>query len=439
MELKKTLSFWDVFSIALGQVIGSGIMVLIGIGIEFTAYAIPFAFVLSACLSIIKQIPVAFMGSAMPATGGLYVYCKRVLGPRTGFFYLAILLVTHILIALFALGFAEYAVALVPDLDIRIIALGILVLFYLVNLVGVKPAAAVQKLMIVFLLLGLSSLIAFGIFEVDYSHFTDTEGLLPNGWYGFGLACVVLSFSTGGAQYVSELGGEMKNPHRDLPRAIIYATLLAAVFFALVSIVAVGILPIEETAGKTLAEVARVILPPEIYTAFIVGAGLFALATSINSTFSWATKSVMIACADGWLPRGIAVVNKRFNTPHILLTFLLLFGAAPILAGKDLRYIIMLGGGLVFIYDMIPLIAAFLLSKRLPEVFARARMNLSEKAVKTISVIGMLILVVQGSLSFSDIDRVGWALVAGYIILVLIYIRVRAPLVRDIQAEMTRG
>ena len=50
VELKKTLGFWDVFSIALGQVIGSGIMVLIGIGIEFTAYAIPFAFVLSACL-----------------------------------------------------------------------------------------------------------------------------------------------------------------------------------------------------------------------------------------------------------------------------------------------------------------------------------------------------------------------------------------------------
>ncbi|MGI9262960.1 MAG: amino acid permease, partial [Woeseiaceae bacterium] len=131
MELKKSLSFWDVFAIALGQVVGSGIMVLIGIGIEFTAYAIPFAFVLSACLSIIKQIPVAFMGSAMPATGGLYVYCKRILGPRIGFFYLAILLVTHILISLFALGFAQYAVALVPDLNIQFTALGILVLFYL--------------------------------------------------------------------------------------------------------------------------------------------------------------------------------------------------------------------------------------------------------------------------------------------------------------------
>ena len=203
MQLKRSLGFWDVFAIALGQVIGSGIMVLIGIGIEFTAYAIPFAFVLSAGLSILKQIPVAFMGSAMPATGGLYVYCKRVLGPKIGFFYLAILLVTHILISLFALGFAQYAVALVPQFDSRAIALGILFVFYLVNLFGVKQAATLQKVMIVLLMLGLSSLIAFGILEVDYANFASQELLFPNGWYGFALACVVLSFATGGAHSIS--------------------------------------------------------------------------------------------------------------------------------------------------------------------------------------------------------------------------------------------
>ena len=73
MQLKKSLGFWDVFAIALGQVIGSGVLVLIGIGSGFTAYAVPFAIVLSAVFSIIKQLPVVFMGSAMPATGGLYV------------------------------------------------------------------------------------------------------------------------------------------------------------------------------------------------------------------------------------------------------------------------------------------------------------------------------------------------------------------------------
>jgi len=430
MQLNRSLGFWDVFAIALGQVIGSGIMVLVGIGIGFTGYGIVFAFILSALLSIIKQIPVAFMGSAMPATGGLYVYCKRVLGPKIGFFYLAILLVTHILIALFALGFSQYAMSLIPGLHGQSVALGILFLFYLVNLVGVKEAAIVQKFMIVFLLIGLSTLLFFGLGEVDYMHFKSPENLFPDGWYGFGLACVVLSFSTGGAQFISELGGEMKNPQRDLPRAIIFSTLLAAVFFTLVSVVAVGILPLDQTAGKTLAEVARAILPAPVYVAFIVGAGLFALATSINSTFTWATKSVLIACEDGWLPQGIAVVNKRFNTPHILLTILLVVGSIPILAGKDLRYIIMLGGGLVFIYDLIPLAAAFLLAKRLPGVFGNARMNLSASRLRIISVLGVFVLLGQMALSFSDIDQAGWLLVFGYIALVIIYIHFRAPYAR---------
>jgi len=426
MKLNKTLSFWDVFAIALGQVIGSGVLVLIGIGIGFTAYAVPFAIILSAIFSIIKQLPIVFMGSAMPATGGLYVYCKRVLGSKIGFFFLALLLITHILIALFALGFAEYALALLPDLNKKYVALSILVTFYLVNLLGIRQAAALQKVMITFLLIGLSSLIFFGILEVDYANFTDQEKLFPDGWYGFGMACVLMSFATGGAYYVSELGGEMKNPHHDLPRAIIFSTLIAAFFIATVSVVAVGILPFEQTAGKTLAEVAKVILPPALYTAFIVGAALFAFATSINSTFSWATKSVLIACEDGWLPKGIAVVNKRFNTPHILLTMLLIVGSAPILVEWDMKYIIMLGSGLVFIYDVVPLLAAFYFARNLPDVFAKAKIKMSEKTLKIISVIGILILLVQANLAFSDIDSTGRYLIVGYIILVIIYIQYRS-------------
>ncbi|HUU35370.1 MAG TPA: APC family permease, partial [Vicinamibacterales bacterium] len=324
---------------------------------------------------------------------------------------------------------AQYAVALVPGANAAAVALGVLVIFYFVNLVGVKEAAAVQKIMVALLLCGLTTLVAFGLGEVDYGHFTSPATLFPKGWYGFGLGSVVLSFATGGAQYVSELGGEMRNPERDLPRAIVYSTLVAGVFFTLVSVVAVGVLPLEQTAGKPLAEVARAILPAPVYVAFIIGAGLFALATSINSTFSWATKSVLVACEAGWLPRGLAVVNRRFNTPHLLLTGLLLLGAAPIVAGKDLRYIIMLGGGLVFVYDLLPLVSAFLLARRLPHVFAQARMKMSERTVKTISVLGIAVLLVQGGLSFSDIDRTGWVLVAAYIAAVIAYIALRAPYV----------
>jgi hypothetical protein len=87
----------------------------------------------------------------------------------------------------------------------------------------------------------------------------------------------------------------------------------------------------------------------------------------------------------------------------------------------------MLGGGLVFIYDLLPLIAAFLLARRLPEVFAQARMRMSERTLQAISVAGIVVLLVQGTLSFSDIDRTGWVLVGGYLVLVVVYIALRSP------------
>jgi hypothetical protein len=87
----------------------------------------------------------------------------------------------------------------------------------------------------------------------------------------------------------------------------------------------------------------------------------------------------------------------------------------------------MLGGGLVFIYDLIPLVAAYQFSKKLPDLFNKATMRLSETKVKIISVIGVCILIGQGALSFSDIDKSGWILVLAYILLVLIYIKYRAP------------
>ena len=423
MKLQRTLGFWDVYAIALGQVIGSGIMVLVGIGIELTAYAIPLAFLVSAGLSLLKQWPIAFLGSAMPATGGLYVYCKRLLGPRLGFFYLALLLITHILIALFALGFAQYAKALWPEVPERGVAVAILALFFFVNLFGVRLAAFLQRIMIVVLVLGLLTLLVFGWGQVRFEPFLDPTQLFPQGLYGFALACVILSFATGGAQFISELGGEMANPERDLPRAMLGATMTAAVLFTLVSVVAVGVLPLEQTAGQSLAEVARAILPPPVYLAFIVGAGLFALATSINATFSWATKAVLIACEDGWLPKSLAVVNPRFGTPHRLLLGLFLLGATPIALGWELRYIIMLGGGLVFIYDTLPLLAAFLLPKRLPEVFAGAAMRLSAPRLRLLALLALAVVLGQAALSFSDVDAVGWALVLSYLVFVGLYVR----------------
>ena len=98
----------------------------------------------------------------------------------------------------------------------------------------------------------------------------------------------------------------------------------------------------------------------------------------------------------------------------------------------------MLGCGLVFIYDLIPLVAAYRFSETLPNVFKKATMRLSEKKVKTISVIGICILIGQGTLSFSDIDRSGWILVLVYILLVKSIIKNSAHFIERASRQATK-
>ena len=202
------------------------------------------------------------------------------------------------------------------------------------------------------------------------------------------------------------------------------ATMTAAVLFTLVSVVA-GVLPLSKTAGQSLAEVARAILPPPVYLAFIVGAGLFALATSINATFSWATKAVLIACEDGWLPKSLAVVNPRLARPTAC--FLVCFcWARRSLPWAGSCATSSCWGGLVFIYDTLPLLAAFLLPKRLPGVFAGAAMRLSASRLRLLSLLALAVVLGQAALSSSDVDAVGWALVLIYLVFIGLYVR-RGP------------
>ena len=87
---KKLLGFWDLMGISLGQIIGTGVVILTGISIGMTGYGAPWAFVLALLIVAIPTISIAALGSAIPNTGGNYTYVRDLLGPRTSFFYLSL-------------------------------------------------------------------------------------------------------------------------------------------------------------------------------------------------------------------------------------------------------------------------------------------------------------------------------------------------------------
>lgn len=255
--------------------------------------------------------------------------------------------------------------------------------------------------------------------KVNWDTFTAPGAIMPNGLVSFLTGASLLTFATGGAEFLSELGGEMKNPGRDLPRAMIGSTIIVAVIYAFIGVVAVGVLPVEQVAGESLLQVAQAIFPAPLFIFFIVGGGMFAVASTLNATFTWCTKGLLIATEEGWLPRKAAAINKR-GTPWVLLTIFYIIGVVPILTGLDLETISRLGNGLALIYVMFPIATGFLIYKKNPTAMANSTFKIAKTPLMVITTIALVGYAMAAVLNFGDIQN-AWQMMAVYSAAVIVY------------------
>lgn len=329
-KLKRTLTTPQVFFAALKQIIGGGVIALTGIVIGMTGGGTPLAYICAAAISTMVAIPYAVMGAAMPVTGGIYAWPSRIFGPRTGFLVFWCFSLTHVSLSLYALTAADYIINFYPELSKNWVALVILTAIYIANLLGAVVSARLGMILTCIMLSGMLLFMGYGITRVDLTHFTP---LFPNGQFMFASSVALLLFVTGGASCVAELAGEMKTPGKTIPVAIIGSTLLAAVFYAIIASVAIGVLPLEQIVNHPLTVQAKHVMPSSAYLYFAIGAGIISMLGILNVQMLWGSKSFMSACDDGWLPQRLGSVNLKFGTPHWLITLLYFVGVVPVICG----------------------------------------------------------------------------------------------------------
>ncbi|MCF6221160.1 MAG: APC family permease [Robiginitomaculum sp.] len=429
-EGKKLLGFWDLLSISLGQIIGTGVVVLTGVSISMTGYGTPWAFAFALAIVAIPTICIAALGSAIPSTGGNYTYVRELLGARVSILYLALLVIGQVILASFAIGFAEYAAALWPEVNLKIVAAGIMVLCYATNLVGIQAAAKFQTLMVVVLIVSLIYYTVSGLGHVDdFTVFAKPDNILPNGVGGFFAAAFLLRLSLVGSEYVSEFGDEMQNPGKMIPLVMGVSLLVVTLLYIGIAVVATGVLPLEQIAGKNLAATAKIVFTPKVYVAFIAGGIMVALVTSLNAIFSWCSRGLYMATKDGWFPEKFAVKN-RYGIPYIFLTLFFLVGIVPILSGLSLGYVAILGNAVGAIFGLFPVFALYFLAQKKPEAYINAPFKLPRWAMKAFPVISVAIYGYGVYSSWNFIGNTGWLMLAGYIVAVMFYIRLRTPYVK---------
>lgn len=402
-QLKQVLGFWDLMGASIGQIIGAGIMTLLGSALAMTGRSVPLALGVAALITIAQFLPMLFISGTVCLRGGRYTMVAMLAGEKLAGAYSIIYIFSNLSLSMYALSFASYFVSLFGIGNEKIIALVLLTLFMVLNCLGIDKFAKVQNIIVACLIIALGLFAAVGVTKIAPGYFAP-ETFMTDGMLGLLQAGGLLSFATGGATCIIDLSAEAKNPTRDIPLVIITSTLAVAALYAVIGVVAGGVLPLQQVAGQNLSLVAKTILAKPLYVFFMVCGAGFALVSTLNSQMAWAPKPTMQACDDGWLPAGLAKLNKH-NSPVIILGVLYVIAFICISTGLSVSVL----GNMCLVAGnaTILMICAFTwkLPKVCPEYWADSKFKCSDGMLKLVSVIGTLGCAFNIWLNFTRLSR----------------------------------
>lgn len=194
---------------------------------------------------------------------------------------------------------------------------------------------------------------------------------------------------------IADLSAEAKNAAKDIPKAIICSTVVVTILYGFMAAVAAGVLPVDMVAGKPLTLVAEKILPTPLYVYFIIGGAWCAIVSTLNSQFASATKPLIQAAEDGWLPICVAKIHKKYRTPVYLLFFYLMIGVLPVVFNINIGII---GSICSVVSGLMATMVAFCLlvfPKKYPKEWEKCPLRLSDFAIKVLIILSVLIAILQ--------------------------------------------
>lgn len=323
-RLKRQLGLLDVFSIAAGSMISSGIFILPAIAYSKAGPALILSYFLASLLIIPSVLSKAELCTAMPRAGGTYFFIERSLGPVFGLFsgfagWFSLALKSAFAVVgmavLIEVALQQAFGASVNPWHLKAVGVACCVGFTGLNIISVKHTSRFQALLVGVLLAVLAFFVISGAGHIEAVRY---KGFFDKGWLAVLATSGLVFVSFGGLTKVASIAEEVKNPARNLPLGMILAWSVVGVFYIGVLVVAVGLvdgdelassmMPISTAAGKFAGSTGFVLLSIAAVAAFI---------TTANGGILAASRSPMAMSRDQLLPPVLARVNKRFKTPHI--------------------------------------------------------------------------------------------------------------------------
>jgi amino acid transporter len=311
---------WDLVALVLNCVIGAGIF-----GLPSKAFALAgtyslVAYIVCAVLVVLIAICFAEVGSRFRATGGPYIYAREAFGALAGFEVGWLLWLARVT------AFGSLANLFVGYLGIfwpgtgtgggrALIMASVVVALTVLNLVGVRPSAVVTNAFTVGKLTALLLFIVAGMFFVSRANYS--IAFVPS--YGqFSQAVLLLVFAFSGFEMAVIPSGEIVEPGKQIPFALLVGIAIVVVLYMLVQFVAIGTLSTLATSERPIADASAQFLGAKA-TAFVSVGALLSIGGTLNSIALVTPRLLFAMAADGHLPRFIGAVHPRFRTPHVAI------------------------------------------------------------------------------------------------------------------------
>ena len=314
-KLERTLSLPGAIAVSIGGML-SGIFVLPGLAVGITGSSVWLAFLVAALCILPAVLSKSELGTAMPKSGGTYVYIERAFGPLFGTIagiglWLSLLLKSAF--SLVGLSAYLYVVVNIDEAYTKAIALLALLLIFLLNVFGLKKVEKTQLVIVTTSIVSLIVIIVLGFNSFDSKL---TEPVFSDGTNGFIAGVAFLYISYAGVTKIAAIAGEIKNPAKNLPLTMIISLFLITTIYCLVALALVGnveasilatdIKPIhtlfQTIGGETFGLIAGVV-------------GALTLMSMANSGVLASSRFPFAMSKDGLLPSYLAGINSRFMTP----------------------------------------------------------------------------------------------------------------------------
>ncbi|MEE8371198.1 MAG: amino acid permease [Sphingomonadales bacterium] len=334
-KLRRGIATAGISLLVLNGMIGAGIFALPGALAEAAGALSPWLFLLTGAVFLAVVLTFAELASYFRGTGGPVLYTYTAFGPFAGF-QVGWLLYTARITALGANAnvMISYLAHLWPGVGEGALRAGLILLLIgglvWANIRGIKEGIRTMGLLTIFKLLPLLGLILLGLSHIDF-----TAGLsagLPEG-DELGGTALLLIYAFVGFEGALVVAGETGRPRRTLPRALIPTVLGITLFYFLIQLVYVSVVPAGEISDAPLIEAGRALAGP-IGALAITLAAVFSIAGNLSQLVLTAPRMTYALAEEGSLPKWFGRIHPRYATPHNSLLFLGVVGGLLAVTGS---------------------------------------------------------------------------------------------------------